>query len=144
MRYASLRNSSAVSVDGRRDSGGGMVLDAFFSVRRVLRAGVRSVIVSMVHEWCWSRERCVAVNIRTSRAVGPFRLPDKTVLHSSNYELQSTAKSMNMFMERQYGHAGTHIVPEFILTSISYSSGRSTKREGGRAVRRQLDLDCLY
>lgn len=44
MRYASLRNSSAVSVDGRRDVGGGMVLDECFSVSRVFMVGVRSVI----------------------------------------------------------------------------------------------------
>lgn len=45
MRYASLRNSSAVSVDGRRDVGGGMVLDECFSIKRVFRVGVRSVMV---------------------------------------------------------------------------------------------------
>jgi len=49
MRYASLRNSSAVSVDGSRDAGGGMVLDECFSVNRVLRVGVRSVIVVNVN-----------------------------------------------------------------------------------------------
>lgn len=49
MRYASLRNSSAVSVDGRRDVGGGMLLDECFSVNRVLRVGVRSVMV--VNVW---------------------------------------------------------------------------------------------
>jgi len=49
MRYASLRKSSAVSVDGRRDVDGGMVLDECFSVNRVLSVGVRSVIVVNVN-----------------------------------------------------------------------------------------------
>lgn len=49
MRYASLRNSSAVSVDGRRNVGGGMVLDECFSVNRVFMVGVRSVIVVNVN-----------------------------------------------------------------------------------------------
>ena len=42
IRYASLRNSSAVLVDGRRDSRLGMVFAACFSVKRWLTVGVRS------------------------------------------------------------------------------------------------------
>ena len=48
IRYASLRNSSAVSVDGRRDSGLGMVFAACFSVKRWLMVGVRSGILIVV------------------------------------------------------------------------------------------------
>lgn len=78
MRYASLRNSSAVSRDGGRDVDCGMVLDEFLSVSRVFMVGVRSVMVVNV----WSMEVGGDVDVllstseRPSCAVGLPRLPN--------------------------------------------------------------------
>lgn len=46
MRYASFRNSSAVSVLGEREVGGGIDWEEWL-VRRMFKAGVRSVMVSV-------------------------------------------------------------------------------------------------
>lgn len=53
MRWASLRNSSATSVDGVRVAGAGMGRP-FLAERMVFSVGVRSVMVAEGRDLAWS------------------------------------------------------------------------------------------
>lgn len=62
MRWASLRNSSATSVDGVRVAGAGMER-ACLVVRMVFRVGVRSVIVVDWRGVAWVLDRVERVQM---------------------------------------------------------------------------------